>query len=172
VNQKSCGYASKTNTSLIPAIDFDIRSVQDVFAKDDGVRTGPACRNVSGGSLVLRRNERLTQEHHISCVHASSEELRSLVDEFQVVLLTAILWNRGAELQVDSHACSSDDTTRNPKEEGQSNTSRKLQDTAGSSKDTRSNHAVKHKERSRNDTDLALVRGSSGMFAINYEYMD
>jgi hypothetical protein len=117
---------------------------------------------------MLSRNERLTQEHHISRIHSSSEELGPLVNEFQVILLAAIFGNSGAKLEVDGHACSSNDTARNPEEKSQSNAARKLQDTTRSCKDTRSNHTIEHKERRRDNTDLTLVRSRSGMFAVDY----
>jgi hypothetical protein len=42
MNQEGGSNTGKTNTTLVPTVDFDIRGVQDVFAEDNGVGTSPA----------------------------------------------------------------------------------------------------------------------------------
>lgn len=36
--------AGQADAALVPAVDLDLRGVEDIFAKDDGVRAGPSCR--------------------------------------------------------------------------------------------------------------------------------
>ena len=107
-----------------------------------------------------------TQQHHVSSVETSSKEPRLLEDKLQVVLLASVLGNTSAELEVDGHTSGSNDHTRYPKEESETNATRKLQDTTGSGKDTGSDHSVEDQERSAQDADLALVRSCFGMLTF------
>ena len=126
----------------------------------------PDSKSVIDREAMLTKD--LTQQHHISSVKSSSKEPGLLEDILQVVLLASVLGNTSTELEVDSHTSSSNDHTRDPKEESKTNATRKLQDTTRSGKDTSADHSVEDQERSAPDADLALVRSCFGMLTFAY----
>lgn len=89
---------SKTNTTLVEPVDFNIRGMENVFSKDDRISSGPS------------------KQDDVSSVQPCREILGPAVNIFEVVLLSAVLRNRRAKFEVDSHACPRDDHTSNPNE--------------------------------------------------------
>lgn len=45
VDKEGRSDASETNSSLVPAVDGNLRSIEDVFTKDDAVRSSPSEEN-------------------------------------------------------------------------------------------------------------------------------
>lgn len=124
VNQESRRDTSHGNTSLVPIGNLDPRSVEDVFAKDNRVTGRPA------------------QENDIGGVHARHEEARLAVDVFQVVLLTAVLREAGAEFHVDCRAGPGDDAAGDPEEEGEAHAAGQGEDGAWGCEDTGTDDSV------------------------------
>lgn len=100
VYQESDGHAGESNTTLIPPIHLDIGGVEDVLAEDHGVASRPA------------------EQNHIAGVETRSQELRLPIHVLQVVLLPAILGDRGAELEIDRRPSGRDQHARDPYEQG------------------------------------------------------
>ena len=109
-----------------------------------------------------------TQKHHISSVEASSKESRLLEDILQVVLLASVLGNASTELEIDCHSGGGNDHTRDPEEEGETDTAGQLQDTTRRGEDTGTDHSVEDQECSTQDANLAFVRSCFGMLTFSY----
>lgn len=147
VDQESRRDARKSNATLIPPVHLDLRSVQDVLAKDDRVGSSPA------------------KQEHIARVEAGSQEPRFAIDVLEVVLLAAVPRDGRSELEVDGHTSSSDQHAGNPDEEREADTAGQGEDGAGSRKNTGADHAVEDEEDGGGDADLAfglanLVQGA------------
>lgn len=105
VYEEGSGDASKSDTTLVPSVDFDVGSVQYVLSKDDRVRSGPA------------------KQDDVAGVQSGSQEPGFAVDELQIVLLSTVPWYGGSKFEIDGHSCRRDHHAKHPDEEGQSNTS-------------------------------------------------
>lgn len=138
VDDEGRGDASETDTTLVEAGDLNVGGVQDVLAKDDRVTGGP------------------TEEDDVAGVETGGQELGLAVDVLEVVLLTTVLGNGGAELHVDGGTSKGDDHTGDPHEEGQTDGTRGAQNAGRRGEDTSTNDAVEDEETGADDANLAL----------------
>lgn len=133
----------QTDTTLVPTIHFDVRRVQDILAKDDTVTGRP------------------TQQDGIGRVHGRHQELGLLEDIFEVVLLSTVLGNSSTPFQIDSSTSHSNQSTNDPHDQGQTNTTRQRQNSTRGSEDTSTDDTVEDQKGGTDDTNLATVVRSS-----------
>ena len=72
VDEKGSSQTRKSNSTLIPASDFDLGCVENILSKDNTVTSSPS------------------KQDDICREHGSDEEFRFLVDIFKVVLLASV----------------------------------------------------------------------------------
>lgn len=72
VDEEGSGHAREADAALVPAADFDVGCVEDVFAEDDAVAGGPA------------------EEDHVGGEHGCCEEAGFFEYVFEVVLFAAV----------------------------------------------------------------------------------
>lgn len=151
MDEERSGDTSQTNTTLVPAINLGIRSMEDILSKDDRVTRSPA------------------HEKNVRSVDAGDEELGLAVDELEIILLTTVLGDTGSPFEVHGRTSSGDDGTDYPDDESKTWTAEKSEDRAGCSKDTGSNDTVEDEHRRAQNTDLAFVIGGvlkTALFAV------
>lgn len=130
--------ASNTNTTLVPSVYLNLRSVENILAERNAVGGGPSEKN------------------RIPGIDSCGEETRVTVDVFKVVLLATVSRDSGTEFHVHKGTGQSNDHTNNPHEEGETNRAREFQNGTRRGKDTGSNHAVEDEEGRREDSDLTF----------------
>lgn len=128
VDQECGGDAGEADAALVPPVDFHVGSVQDVLAEDDGVGACPS------------------EEDYVPRVQSCRQELRLTVHVLEVVLLSAVARDGGAELEVNGHAGGGDEHACDPDEEGEPDAAGEREDGAGGCEDSRADHAVEDEE--------------------------
>jgi len=137
VDQEGGRDAGEPDAALVPAVDLDVRRVQDVLAEDDGVRAGPA------------------EEDDVGGVHGGGEEARLAEDVLEVVLLAAVAREARAELEIDGEAGGGDEHAGDPDEEGEADGAGLGEDGGGGREDAGADHAVEDEEGGREPADVA-----------------
>ena len=139
MDQECGGDAGQADSTLVPSTDLNVGGIEDVGSEHNRVSTGPA------------------EENDVAGIESRDEELWLAVDVFQVVLLAAVLGDRGTKFQVDGGSGEGDDHAGNPHDQRESDTPRQGENGAGGRKDTRTNDTVANQEDGASDANLALL---------------
>ena len=150
MDQECSSNTGQSDAPLIPAVDFDLRSIEDVLAEDDRITPSP------------------TQQYHIGRIHGRGQELGLSVDVLEVVLFAPVPGNGGPELHVHSHTRKGDEHAGYPHEESEPHRSREGEDLTRCSKYARADHSVEHEEDGRDEAYLSPFGASDIVVAISF----